>query len=92
MMFTEMQRMVLAKMEADPGADGSAMEISALSLHLTQRQARALIKRLFLVINEFEDDPAAAADATPAVEGLAEGTDGDPVIYSTLFALAPLSP
>lgn len=33
----------------------------------------------------------AAADATPAVEGLEDGIDGEPVIYNTLFAMAPLT-
>lgn len=59
----------------------------ATSLRLTRHQARALALRVHAVIEEFDDDPAAAAAGTQTEE---DPDDTATAIYTGLFGIAPV--
>ena len=91
--FDLMRQLVLDRMRNDPSATQTISLSTLVSVRLTHQQAVALSERLWALIQEFHDDPeAAAALAEPISDGyFGPGPDDPkPQVYGGLLALAPL--
>lgn len=84
LIYSEVERAITAAMAAGPE---TLAHSEATSLRLTRHQARALALRVHAVIEEFDDDPAAAAAGTQTEE---DPDDTATAIYTGLFGIAPV--